>query len=34
MAKKLILSQFGNSLSKEFGKRCLPSKNTKKGVRK
>lgn len=31
MAKKVILSSFGNALSKEFGKRCLP---LKKGTKK
>lgn len=31
MAKKVILSSFGNALSKEFGKRCLPPK---KGTKK
>lgn len=35
MAKKVILSIFGNALSKEFGKRCLPlKKGTKKGGKK
>lgn len=35
MVKKVILSSFGNALSKEFGKRCLPpKKGTKKGGKK
>ena len=31
MAKKVVLSSFGNALSKEFGKRCL---QPKKGMKK
>lgn len=35
MAKKLILPSFGNAVSKEFGKRCLPpKKGMKKGGKK
>lgn len=35
MVKKVILSSFGNALSKEFGKRCLPpKKGTKKKKKK